>query len=460
MGSSSCDVQKDKVETGNCENSSDVTQHSKAIAKTEREPEVPPVSDSNNENIIIIGPPGVGKSMIATGIGRKACKAGNRVLFVSAQDLLDKLSDSAKDGSLKEYIEELNKIPLLIIDELSYLRMDKEKESINDASQFRCMIDKARGYGYRKCAFILDRGYFIPANIRYMDENGYDFIIMVKGMKELVNGLVMEHRNTFETDRRCSIAEYGAYGKTVETKVFASDEKDRYVHIYYSPSKSASERSSLEKSIERTRKVLKRCEGKVKELDKSYERYFELQYEKKGKKDQRFVCAIERRGEIEKQLKLCGYFCIITSQEMDAKDALRIYKSRDESEKLFMVDKTFLGGSSMRVHSAESAEAKIFIEFIALIIRNRIYRLLKDEMIRSGMQANYMTVPTAIKELDKMEMIRQVGDVYKRDHALTKTQKTILRAFGMDSNDVTRQEKMIAEELNPKVVIEKISGGI
>ena len=50
--------------------------------------------------------------------------------------------------------------------------------------------------------------------------------------------------------------------------------------------------------------------------------------------------------------------------------------------------------------------------------------------------------------------------MYKRDHALTKTQKTILRAFGMDSNDVTRQEKMIAEELNPKVVIEKISGGI
>ena len=332
--------------------------------------------------------------------------------------------------------------------------------SINDASQFRCMIDKARGYGYRKCAFILDRGYFIPANIRYMDENGYDFIIMVKGMKELVSGLVMEHRNTFETDRRCSIAEYGAYGKTVETKVFASDEKERYVHVYYSPTKSASERSSLEKSIERTRKVLKRCEGKVKELDKSYERYFELQYEKKGKKDQRFVCAIERRGEIERMLKLCGYFCIITSQEMDAKDALRIYKSRDESEKLFMADKTFLGGSSMRVHSEESAEAKIFIEFIALIIRNRIYRLLKDEMIRSEMQANYMTVPAAIRELDKMEMIRQVGDVYKRDHALTKTQKTILRAFGMDSNDVTRQEKMIAEELNPKVVIEKISGGI
>ena len=38
------------------------------------------------ENIIIIGPPGVGKSMIATGIGLKACNSGYRVLFVNAKD--------------------------------------------------------------------------------------------------------------------------------------------------------------------------------------------------------------------------------------------------------------------------------------------------------------------------------------------------------------------------------------
>lgn len=43
-----------------------------------------------NENVIIIGPPGVGKSMIATGIGMNAVKAGYRVLFVNAKDLVDR----------------------------------------------------------------------------------------------------------------------------------------------------------------------------------------------------------------------------------------------------------------------------------------------------------------------------------------------------------------------------------
>lgn len=85
---------------------------------------------SKNENIIIIGPPGVGKSMIATGIGIKACEAGKHVLFINAADLMEKLTTAVVKGQLKQELSKLSKIDLLIIDELSYLKMDKEKESI------------------------------------------------------------------------------------------------------------------------------------------------------------------------------------------------------------------------------------------------------------------------------------------------------------------------------------------
>ena len=73
----------------------------------------------SGENVIIIGPPGVGKSMIATGIGLNAVSAGYKVLFVNAKDLV-----------LREMLEELSKVPLLIIDELSYVKMDRERESL------------------------------------------------------------------------------------------------------------------------------------------------------------------------------------------------------------------------------------------------------------------------------------------------------------------------------------------
>ncbi|MDP2812958.1 IS21-like element helper ATPase IstB [uncultured Acetobacterium sp.] len=84
----------------------------------------------NHENIIVIGPPGVGKSMIATGIGVNACHAGRSVLFVNAKELVDTLHAEMLSGKLSETLEKLNRIELLIIDELSYIKMDKERESL------------------------------------------------------------------------------------------------------------------------------------------------------------------------------------------------------------------------------------------------------------------------------------------------------------------------------------------
>lgn len=82
------------------------------------------------ENIIFIGKTGVGKSHVATGIGLKACEAGKKVLFENALSLINKLSKSATEGTLKESLAKLAKIDLIIIDELGYLKMDRENESI------------------------------------------------------------------------------------------------------------------------------------------------------------------------------------------------------------------------------------------------------------------------------------------------------------------------------------------
>lgn len=331
--------------------------------------------------------------------------------------------------------------------------------SIVDVSQIQLMLNKAVAYGYKNAGFILDRGYFSRENIRYMDKCGYDFVIMVKGMKSFVNEAILQVKDTFEKKRQYTIRRFKVNGTTLKTPVFSSDEKDRYLHIYYSYERASAERAALEAKIDRIAAYLKKYEGQQVVIDKSYEKYFSLEYYHEGKEDQCFVCGIEKSSVIDAELELCGYFCIITSAEMSAKEALELYKSRDASEKLFKSDKSFLGNRSMRVYTEESLEGKMLIAFVALIIRNRMYTKLKDAEEEMPEQPNYMNVPAAIRELEKIEMIRQADGIYRLDHAVTKTQKTILKAFGIDANYVKRKAQEISDQLNPKVLKVKINGG-
>ena len=320
--------------------------------------------------------------------------------------------------------------------------------SIVDVSQLQYMLEKAAGYGYKRVGFILDRGYFSKENIHYMDKCGYDFVIMVKGMKRFVNEIINENKGGFEESRINSIRAYKASGMTVNRQLFPSDKEERYFHIYYSSRKYAFEREKLEAKIDRMARYLKKHEGKSVAIADGFDKYFDLLYYHKGQEDQKFMYGRERNDVIDREIRLCGYFVIITSRKMTAKEALTLYKSRDESEKLFRGDKSYLGNRSLRVQSDESINAKIFIEFVALIVRNKIYTCLKDAMIENDKKANYMTVPAAIKELEKIEMIRQLDNKYRLDHAVTAKQKEILKAFGVQGvSYVKSQTAAISEEL-------------
>ena len=318
--------------------------------------------------------------------------------------------------------------------------------SITDVAQLQQMIEKAKSFGYKNVGFILDRGYFSKENIRYMDANGYNFVIMMKGMKSLVKEIVKEVSGTFEKTWRDRIKEYSVNGTTVERKLFPSDEKNRYFHVYYSDYKAASEKDDLAQMLDQMEDWMKEHQGESVEPGKTYSDYFDLVYWHEGQEDQKFMLGTPKEEVIQESMGLCGYFVIITAEKMTAREALLLYKSRDDSEKLFRGDKSYLGNRSNRTYSSESFRSKIFIEFAALIIRNKIYTSLREKMKEDG-KRNYMTVPAAVRELEKIEMIRYGNSVYKLDHALSKTQKHILSAFGIDSNYMKKELGSLRIEL-------------
>lgn len=316
--------------------------------------------------------------------------------------------------------------------------------SIVDISQLQLMLEKAQGYGYKKVGFILDRGYFGKENIQYMDSCGYDFVIMVKGMASLVSDLILKNKGKFENIREYGIRQYKCSGMTIRSQLYASDEKERYFHLYYSDQKACAEHEQVEAKIDRMTKYLSSIKGQKVNIGDGFKQYFHLEiYEQDGT----FLYAREKTDVIQREINLCGYFVIVTSKKMSAKEALELYKGRDVSEKLFRGDKSYLGNKSLRVQSNEAASAKIFVEFIALIIRCRIYTLLKDEIEKLDKKPNFMTVPAAIRELDKLEIIRQTDGRYRLDHAVTATQKTILKAFQMDAGFVRNRANELSDIL-------------
>lgn len=321
---------------------------------------------------------------------------------------------------------------------------EKYPGSINDVSQLQFMVEKVKGYGYKNIGFVLDHGYFSKENLNYMDSNGFSFIIMVKGIKEFISKLIREHKGSFENDWGNQIVEYGVYGKSIHTFVYASDTKKRYVHIYYSAAKAAGERARLEESIREMQNYLKKYQDSEHEFGPAFHKYFYMHY---NKETGHFVYGEPNLQVIRDELDLCGYFAIISSEKMGAAEAINLYKNRDASEKVFGADKSYLGNSCLRVASEEATSNKVFIGFIALIIRSRMYTALKDQAKEMLKKPNYLTVPAAIRELEKIEMTRQLDKVYRLDHAVTKTQQVILGAFNIESSHVKYKANYISEIL-------------
>lgn len=307
--------------------------------------------------------------------------------------------------------------------------------SIIDVSELHDFLTMAKRIGYSNVGLILDRGYLSKANLNEIRQSNFDFLIMLKNNNKAVREAILEYGPQLMNGLQYGINRHDEllYGMTIKKKLFSSDEAEILIHLYYDHYRNVNTKFELTKLLKKYEDELKRsieCADMDEDRAKKYARYFDLEM-KNG-----VVIGYKWNQEnIDQALLMSSCFAIASTEEMTVEQAIDAYRSRDEIEKLFESIKRGMDGKKFRVHSDEALTSKVFIFFIAAILRSQIYFGLKELKQKENDRKNF-TVPAIIKELEKIIALRQKNGKYERCRVLTKQQKKILSAFNISEKDI------------------------
>lgn len=288
--------------------------------------------------------------------------------------------------------------------------------SIPDKTHFAYMMKEAKRMGMQKTKFVMDGGFYTEKNVDLLLTQQHTFIMGIPSHMKICIKLRKENKSVITK------AQYRLQTHNIQAMRFPCYEYrcPTYIHMFYSSEKASLQESNFYQYLDKLEKALK--EG---ETPKGYETYFHCE------KKQNDSFEVSRNFDaIDEKLASFGYFFILTSDEaLHSSDVISIYRNKDVIEKNFDNLKNAVDAKRLRTHSLQATEGKLFISFLALILRSHLMNVSK-----TWLHSQSASLDKLLWELRKIK-VAKIGHSYLHN-PLTKKQKDILALFGLAEKDI------------------------
>ncbi len=302
--------------------------------------------------------------------------------------------------------------------------------SVPDVSTFKNTLTKLGDCGAKSFRLVLDRGFFSSDNVMDMLDAELDFVIPAKAsLKEVKNLISKNHTKKEDPSFLRLYQDRTLFVKDVTVRI-KSDEKEKDVpaYLYYDLRRAQEQKDAFYKA-------LRRC---VEQIEEARPRSWQKPAKVVGgiakklvtfirwkKMDGNRISVTLKKKAISQRVNKMGFTVLLYNGDHTWDGALTLYREKDIIEKIFQVLKRDLEAMPMNVQSTETMKGFVFVTFLALIIRFRLIRMLKDAGL--GRKWSVDKFLLEMEKLSKVEM--ENGEMFTTE--ITKKQRELMEALGL-----------------------------
>lgn len=308
--------------------------------------------------------------------------------------------------------------------------------SVIDQSQCKELVTKAKEFNYKKITLVMDRGFYSANNINFLLKNQYKYIIMAKSRNKVLNDLLESVREKIKNKSEYYLEEFMNFG--IKLKAKAIGQQEQHIYIYYNDEIAQAKRKAFNLKVKKFKEQAINSNLDLETVQNMYKTHLDVFVDENNKRNARIKKEVQ-----QEEYDNAGFVVLVSNIDADLEFILRQYKKRDIVEKAFATLKSTLDFNKFYSASGETIEAKVFVSFLAIIVRAHISFKLKPFLEMN----TFHTVNTIITEFTKLE-VTKINKTYVQSYALTRTQKIIFEYLEISEKDLNNSIKIINKMLS------------